>query len=217
MVFAHSGRPNDDIHTAHSGSVCTNVFLNAIVVHVESQLCALVAFGSCAFNLAHVRRNARNTQHAALLVEVFGHLLWLHSRLFHEVSNGRRVDVARTRAHHQAFERCQSHRRIYAFAELNGRHAGSVADVAGNDALGFDVATKVITHALRHVAMAGAVEAVTTNVIVFVELVRNCVEESVFGHGAMEGIIEHNHLRRGRHERIYSPESTQVTSVVHGC
>ena len=65
--------------------------------------------------------------------------------------------------------------------------------------------------------MTCAVETVTTNVVVFVELVRNCVEESVFGHGAMEGIVEHNHLRRGRHKGIYGPNSTQVTSVVHGC
>ena len=60
-------------------------------------------------------------------------------------------------------------------------------------------------------------ETVATNMVIFVELIRNCIEESMFGHGAMESIVEHNHLRCGGHKCIYGPDTTQMTRVVHGC
>ena len=58
-------------------------------------------------------------------------------------------------------------------------------------------------------------ETVAANMVVLVELIRNSIEESMFGHGAMEGIIEHNHLRRGGHKGIYGSDTTKMASVVH--
>ena len=80
--------------------------------------------------------------------------------------------------------------------------------MASDDALGFDVATQVIAHALRYITVACAMETVAANMVVLVELIRNSIEESMFGHGAMESIIEHNHLRRGGHKGIYGSDTT---------
>ena len=51
----------------------------------------------------------------------------------------------------------------------------------------------------RNEQVAGAVEAVLTNFIVLIVLVRNRVHVRVIGHGRMERRVEHGNLRRVRH------------------
>ena len=64
--------------------------------------------------------------------------------------------------------------------------------------------------------MACSVEAVTTYVILLVELVRYGIEVSVVRHCAVEGVVEHANLRCVRHELVYSTESLEVSGVVNG-
>ena len=59
-------------------------------------------------------------------------------------------------------------------------------------------------------------EAVTTNVILLIQLVRNGIKVSVVWHGAVEGIVEHANLRCVRHELVYSTQAFEVSGVVNG-
>ena len=91
------------------------------------------------------------------------------------------------------------------------------AYVAGNDFQVADVASHDFSHTVRHVAVARAVETVAAHVELLVYLVWHGIEISVCRHGAMEGIVEHCHLRHVRHEVVNGADALQVSGVVHRC
>ena len=53
--------------------------------------------------------------------------------------------------------------------------------------------------------------------VLLVQVVGNGVEVSVVGHGAVERIVEHAHLRSVGHEFIHGTDAFQVASVVNRC
>lgn len=109
MVLTHTSRPDDDINTVHGCCISTNVLLDTVVVHLQSQMSTLVAFEVGLLHLAHVRADTRDAEHTTLRVEPVGHLLRLHVELLHKVSHGRRIDVTRAATHHHTSQRGQTH------------------------------------------------------------------------------------------------------------
>ena len=53
--------------------------------------------------------------------------------------------------------------------------------------------------------------------IFLIELIRNGVEISIVGHGAVEGVVKHTHLGSVRHELVNGTDAFQVAGVVNGC
>ena len=109
LVLTHASRPDNDINTVHGCCISTNVLLDTVVVHLQSQMSTLVAFEVGLLHLAHVRADARDAEHTTLRVEPVGHLLRLHVELLHKVSHGRRIDVTRAATHHHTSQRGQTH------------------------------------------------------------------------------------------------------------
>ena len=58
LVLAHTGGPHHDVHTAHGSSVCTDVFLDAVSIHLHGEGCALVAFLFGSIHFTHIGRDA---------------------------------------------------------------------------------------------------------------------------------------------------------------
>ena len=59
-------------------------------------------------------------------------------------------------------------------------------------------------------------ETVAAHVILLVELVGHGVEVSIRRHGAVEGIVEHCHLRHVGHQGIHGTDTAQVAGIVDG-
>ena len=120
---------------------------------------------------AEVTAQLAHTCQARLLVQQVGNTLRVEVELVHEESDCSGINIACTRAHDEAFEWGEAHRRIYALAILDSCDGGSVADVAGDDALGLCLYAQELADALTDVAVAGAVEAVATHPILLIEVV----------------------------------------------
>ena len=87
--------------------------------------------------------------------------------------------------------------------------------MAGDDLLCLDVHAEELAHALRNIAVRGAVETIAAHVPLGIELIRHSIEISIRWHGAVECIVEHGHLRCAGHECVYSAQTSQVAFVVH--
>ena len=112
LVFAHTGCKHNHVDTAKRRCVCTNIFNDAVSVHVESQSRTLVAGGNGSIDVAHVGRDARDAGQTALLVDEFLHSVIVEMLFLLDVEQGSRVDISAAGAHHQAFYRSQTHRSV---------------------------------------------------------------------------------------------------------
>ena len=72
--------------------------------------------------------------------------------------------------------------------------------MCGDEAAVFRVLAQDLGGFCSHEAVAGAVETVTADGVVLVELVGDAIQESLAGHGLVEGGVEHSHLRELREE-----------------
>ena len=87
--------------------------------------------------------------------------------------------------------------------------------MAGDDLLCLDVHAEELAHALRDIAVRGAMETIAAYMPLGVELVRHSVEIGIRRHGAVESIVKHRDLRCAGHEGIDSAETSQVAFVVY--
>ena len=55
LVLAYTGSEDDDIDTIHGCGISADVFLDAIVVHLQGEVCTLVTFLIGLLNVTHVR------------------------------------------------------------------------------------------------------------------------------------------------------------------
>ena len=177
----------------------------------------LVAFVVGILVVAHIAGDTSHAEHTALLVEILRHLLRSHAALLHHVAHCRRIDITGAGTHHQTSQRSQTHRGIDDLAVLDGSYGSTVADVASDDLLLLDVHAKELAHAVRDIAVRGAVEAIAAYVILRIPLVRNGVEVSVVGHRGVESVVEHCHLRHIRHELVHGTDTCEVALVVYRC
>ena len=74
--------------------------------------------------------------------------------------------------------------------------------------------TQELTGTGRHIAVAGAVEAIATNAVLLVQLVRNGIHECLGRHGLMEGGVKHTHLGQARHQFLHGIHALQVGGIM---
>ena len=213
-MLADAGGEDNDINATHGGSIGADVFFDAIGIHLQCQACMFVALLDGSFYLADVARHARDTFHAALLVEQITHFIGRETFLFHDAQYGGGVHIARACAHHESFERRKSHRGVDALAEFDGRDAGAVADVAGDDALLGRVYAEELADAGCHEAVAGAVRAPAAYVALLIIFIGDGVHVGLGRHGLVEGGVEHEDLRQGREHLAYGFVAFQVGGAV---
>ena len=85
--------------------------------------------------IAHVGARFRDTEQPGLATEQRVERVGGHPMLSHEVDQQAGVEVAGTRAHHQAAQRREAHRGVDAAAMLDGGHAGAMPQVGNDEAL----------------------------------------------------------------------------------
>ena len=88
--------------------------------------------------------------------------------------------------------------------------------MAGDDFQVFDVAPHDFCHAVRHIAVRRSVEPIAAHMILLIDFIGHGIEECIVGHGGMEGIVEHRHLRHVGHQVVNGPNTLQVSGVVNG-
>ena len=127
-----------------------------------------------------------------------------------------RVDVTGTGAHHQTFQRGQTHRGVNALAVADCRNRTTVAQMAGDDVQFFNRLVQHFCGFLSHIVVAGAVETVTTYAVFFVQAVRQGIQVRLFRHSLMERGVEHCNVLffqfREGFQRFSNPD--QVSRVV---
>ena len=134
--------------------------------------------------------------------------------LLHDIGNGASVNVTATGAHHQAFQRSKTHAGVHALAVFNGRDGSAVADVAGDDTLSFRLHAQELAHTLRHVTVGGAVEAVTANAVLLVQLVGHGIHVGIVRHSLVESGVEHAHLGHVGQDSRDGVHALQIGRVV---
>ena len=83
-----------------------------------------------------------------------------------------RVDISGPGTHHKAFERCHSHRSVYAAASLNGGGAGAISQMKGNEIHAVRRLAQIPGSLSRDIRVRSAVKPVPANVEVPVPLMR---------------------------------------------
>ena len=105
-----------------------------------------------------------------------------------------RVDVARAGTHDQTFQRGQTHRGVNAFTVADSGYRTTVAQMAGDDVQLFNRLVQDFSRFLSHVEVAGAVRAVATYAVLFVQAVRQSIQIGFFRHSLMERGVEHGNV-----------------------
>jgi len=124
------------------------------------------------------------------------------------------VDVAAAGAHDQAFQRRHAHAGVAAFAVDHGAGRATVAQVGGQPAAVLDGQVGHLRGALAHEVVAGAMEAVATDVVFLVEELRHRIAIGMLGHGLVERGVEHGDLRQLREQCEGGIDTDQVGRIV---
>ena len=213
-----TGEYNSVQTTIHQRSVGTDVFGQAVAVNVH---CALRVFFRrvVVFNIAAVAGHFGQTQQARLFGQQFVDCVNAHAQGVVQVEDDRRIDITRTGTHDQTFQRGQAHRGVNAFTVADSRNGTTVAQVAGDDVQFFYRFVQHFCRFLGYIEVAGAVRAVTTDAVLFVQVVRQGVEIRLFRHSLVEcGVKYSNVFVFQLWERFQSFFDTdQVSRVVQRC
>ena len=182
--------------------------------HVEGELSAFVAFSSSLAEVAEVAGNAGNAEDAGFLIHERIHFFRRKVVVVHDVEDDSRVDIAAAGAHEDAGERCEAHGRVDAFAIFDGSQGRTVAEVAVDDAQFFNGYAHDFSDFASYIAMARAVEAITADVVFFVEFIREAIHEGFRRHGLMESRIEDADLRNAGHDGFAGVDADDVRRIV---
>ena len=150
------------------------------------------------------------------LVEQIAHLVGGEALVLHDFQHGAGVSVTTARAHHQAFERSETHGGIYAAPAIYGTDACAVADMARDDFLILLLHAEELAYAVCHEAVARAVSAIAANLVLLIIFVRHGVEISLGRHGLMECRVEDEHLREIRQQSLHGLIAFEVGRIVEG-
>src|SRR5262245_38989075 len=101
-------------------------------VDVKRQLSSRMASLHGSQNFAHVTRQPRDSEQPRLLIQHRIDLLSLKVTLTHEMRQDAGIYRTRTRSHHQAFKRSETHRRVNANAFRNRCKRATVSEVTGH-------------------------------------------------------------------------------------
>ena len=166
----------------------------------EGDLCADVAFACGLRQGAHVVRKSGEAEEARFLVHELVEAIDIVAVFFADEEEDGRVKGAGAGAHDEALERGEAHGGINALAVQNGGAAGTVTEVGRDEAAVFRLFAENLGGFAGHETVACAVGAVAADLVFFVELVGDAVEESLARHCLVESGIEHGDLRKSREE-----------------
>lgn len=193
--LADARREDDSVRgAAELEQVGAEVLAHPVGVDVHGEVGhGVVVVADAVLDDADVALSA-DAEQAALLVEHLVDLCDRHVELCGEKVVDGRVDVSAARAHDESLERRESHGGVDALSVADGGHAGSVAEVAGDNGRVLDVLAEDPGGLVEHELVAGAVEAVAAHAMVLVERVGHAVGEGLGGHGGVEGRVEDGDL-----------------------
>ncbi|MNE19503.1 hypothetical protein D3C80_1125900 [compost metagenome] len=161
---------------------------------IECQNRTLMAFGCRTFERPAIVGEAGKAKQAALAVEQGVEFIDRELILSGNVEYRAGIDIAGTCAHDEAFKRCETHRRIDAFAVQDCGCRRTVAEMGNHEAMIAGVKAQQFHGFLRDKAVAGAVEAVTADAGITIGL-RNGIGMRGLRDGHVEGRVEHRHMR----------------------
>ena len=130
-----------------------------------------------------------------------------------ELHDGR-IDITGTGSHDQTFQRCQTHGGVYTLAVLNSGYAGTIAQVANDDLQIFVLFAQNLSSLLGYIRVAGSVEAVTSDLVFLIILVRQTVHISFLRHGLMESGVKYSYHGSGGHQLLACIDTDQVSRVM---
>ena len=188
-----TGEHNGVQTTVHQRGVGADVFCQAVAVNVHCTF-SVSFFLVVVFNIAAVAGHFGQTEQAGLFSQHFVDGVYAHAQGIVQMENDCRVDIARTRTHHQAFQRSQTHGSVNAFTVADSGNGTTVAQMAGDDVQLFNRFVQNFRGFLSHIEVAGAVRAVATYAVFFVQAVRQGIEVRFFRHGLMERGVEHGNV-----------------------
>ena len=108
--------------------------MNAIDVHVDGELRALVARLRRRERIAHIPAAPRDSEDAAFAVQDRIHLIERDPLAPHDVREDGGIDAARARAHHKPLKRRESHRGVDRLAVVHRGDGSTVAEMTGDEA-----------------------------------------------------------------------------------
>ena len=127
----------------------------------------------------------------------------------------RGVEVAGAGAHRQAVQRGEAHRGIVALAAVDRADRRAVAQMAGDQAQFLERTAEHLGGLLGNILVAGAVEAVAADLVLFIVLVGDRVHVVRLRHGLMERGIEYGDHRNVRaHNVAAGLDADQVGRIV---
>ena len=146
-------------------------------------------------DVAHVRRDVREPEEARLLVEERVDLVGLLA-LVREEGEDARVDVAGARAHDEALEGREAHRRVDGLAVADAAHRRAAAEVEEDRVHRRDGLAQGPRDLLEHEGVARAVEAVAAHAEVLVQILGQRVAVGLGRHRRrVERRVRHRDLR----------------------
>jgi len=194
-VFANATGEHERVDARESHGDAADFTGELVAEGFKSNLGANVTFACSLRQGAHVVAESREAEQAGFLVYELVEAVDVVTVLLADEEEDGRVKGARTRAHDKAVERGETHGGVGALTVQNGGAAGAVTEVSGNEAAVFRLLAQNLGGFGSHKAVAGAVETVTADGVLFVEGIRNAVEECLARHGLVEGSVEHGDLR----------------------
>ena len=199
-VFANAAGEHQSVNAGESHGDAADFAGQLVAEGFESDLGAEMAFACGLRQGAHVVRETGETEKAGFLVYELVEAVDIVAVLLADEEEDCRVEATGTGAHDKTVERGETHGGVGALAVQNGGAAGTVTEVSGNEAAIFRLLAQDLGGFGSHKAVAGAVETVTADGILFVEGIRNAVEVSLARHGLVEGSVKHGDLRERRKE-----------------
>ena len=200
-VLADAGGHHHGVGAGHGRVEAADGLLHPVHVHVDGQPCLLVARIGRRQHVAHVGRQPRHAEHAALAVQHGIHLVEGDALAAHDVGEDGRIDGAGARAHHEALQRREAHGGVDGLPVVDRRDGAAVAQMARDEPQIAQRATEQVRRLLSRVAVARAVGSVAADAVVVVVAGRQGVHVGLGRHRGVEGGVEDGDLGRVRHER----------------
>jgi hypothetical protein len=213
-VLADAGGEDDRVEPAEHGGVRPDVLAYAMAEHVDREPATLVALAGALLDVAHVVADAGHAGEAALAVEQLVELGDAQAFGARDVQQRADVDVARARAHDQPFERGHPHAGLDRAPVFDRADAGPVAEVTADQRQVTHLGAEVPGRERRHVAVAGAVEAIATHAVLVGQLLVERVLLRARRQRRVEGGVEHRDVDQIREQLASGDDAGEVGRVV---
>ena len=174
-----------------------------------------VTLGDAAVDLAHVVGAAQAEQAAAAVQKVVQGRD-VHAQVIGQIEVDGGIQVAATRAHHQALQGRQAHGGVDALAAAHRRGAGAIAQVQGDQVAILGVLAQQGGGAAADIGMGGAVKAIAPHPVGPVQVLWQGIAVGRRGHGLVEGGIEDRHLGHPGEEIQGDLDARQIGRIVQG-